>query len=106
MEKMNPSLLSRLPVERVVARVGLISDTHMPERCAAFPTSTVDVLRGVDLLLHAGDLGELWVLDRLSAIAPGPTTMMMFRSLKGGASGMSCLPQAGRAPGSRVSSCV
>jgi putative phosphoesterase len=70
MEKMNPSLLSRLPVERVVARVGLISDTHMPQRCAAFPTSVFDVLRGVDLLLHAGDLGELWVLDRLSAIAP------------------------------------
>jgi len=66
----NPSLLSRLPVERVVARVGLISDTHMPERCAAFPASVFDVLRGVDLLLHAGDLGELWVLDRLSAIAP------------------------------------
>jgi len=66
----NAALLSRLPVERVVARVGLISDTHMPERCAAFPTSTFDVLRGVDLLLHAGDVGELWVLDRLSAIAP------------------------------------
>ena len=27
-------------------------------------------LRGVDLLLHAGDIGELWVLDRLSVIAP------------------------------------
>ncbi|MBC8078535.1 MAG: YfcE family phosphodiesterase, partial [Chloroflexales bacterium] len=27
-------------------------------------------LRGVDLLLHAGDVGELWVLDQLSAVAP------------------------------------
>ena len=26
--------------------------------------------RGVVLILHAGDLRELWVLDRLSAIAP------------------------------------
>ena len=67
---MNPGLLSQLPVQRVVARVGLISDTHMPERCAAFPASIFDVLQGVDLLLHAGDLGELWVLDHLSAIAP------------------------------------
>jgi len=66
----NSLLLSQLPVERVVTRVGLISDTHMPERCAAFPASTFDVLRGVDLILHAGDVGELWVLDRLSAIAP------------------------------------
>jgi putative phosphoesterase len=56
--------------EQVVARVGLISDTHMPERNAAFPASLPDVLHGVDLILHAGDVGELWVLDRLSAIAP------------------------------------
>jgi hypothetical protein len=71
MEKITNSMpLSQLPVERVVARVGLISDTHMPERCAALPASVFDVLRDVDLLLHAGDLGELWVLDRLSTIAP------------------------------------
>jgi putative phosphoesterase len=42
----------------------------MPERCDAFPASIFDIFQGVDLLLHAGDLGELWVLDRLSAIAP------------------------------------
>jgi putative phosphoesterase len=59
-----------VPVERVVARIGLISDTHMPERCAAFPASIFDVFRDVDLILHAGDLGELWVLERLSGIAP------------------------------------
>ena len=59
-----------LPVERVVACIGLISDTHMPQRCAAFPTTVFDVLAGVDLILHAGDVGELWVLDRLSRIAP------------------------------------
>jgi putative phosphoesterase len=42
----------------------------MPERCADFPASIFEVLGGVDVLLHAGDLGELWVLDRLSTIAP------------------------------------
>ena len=59
-----------LPAGRVIARIGLISDTHMPARCAEMPAAVFDVLRGVDLLLHAGDVGELWVLDRLSAIAP------------------------------------
>ena len=42
----------------------------MPARCAELPAAVFDVLRGVDVLLHAGDVGELWVLDRLSAIAP------------------------------------
>ncbi len=59
-----------LPENRIAARIGLISDTHMPARCAALPVAVFDVLHGVDLLLHAGDVGELWVLDRLSAIAP------------------------------------
>jgi hypothetical protein len=35
-----------LPVERVVARIGLISDTHMPQRCAAFPAAVFDALAG------------------------------------------------------------
>jgi putative phosphoesterase len=42
----------------------------MPERWAALPPALFAVLHGVDLLLHAGDVGELWVLDRLSTIAP------------------------------------
>lgn len=59
-----------LPAERVVACFGLISDTHMPKRRLEIPAAVYDIFRGVDLALHAGDVGELWVLDRLSAIAP------------------------------------
>ena len=70
METAGALSFSPLPAENVVACVGIISDTHMPERCAAFPASTFEVLQGVELILHAGDVGELWVLDRLSAIAP------------------------------------
>lgn len=55
---------------RIVARLGLVSDTHLPERCAALPPALFAALRGVDLLLHAGDVGELRVLDELSAVAP------------------------------------
>ena len=59
-----------LPPGRVVARLGLISDTHMPKRWPALPASVFDVLHGVGLVLHAGDVGALWVLDQLSVIAP------------------------------------
>jgi uncharacterized protein len=46
-------------------RIGLISDTHgllRPEALAA--------LKGVELIVHAGDIGTPEVLDRLQAIAP------------------------------------
>ena len=50
--------------------LGLISDTHLPDRCRALPEAVFDALAGVDLILHAGDVGELSVLDELSRIAP------------------------------------
>jgi uncharacterized protein len=45
--------------------VGLISDTHGPVRPEA-----LQALRGSDLIIHAGDIGEPEVLDRLREIAP------------------------------------
>ncbi len=54
----------------VAARLALVSDTHMPERLAALPPALFSALDGADLLLHAGDVGKLWVLERLSAVAP------------------------------------
>ena len=58
------------PVERLAACFGLVSDTHLPERLSRLPAALFEVLRGVDLVLHAGDIGELRVLDELSRIAP------------------------------------
>jgi hypothetical protein len=51
-------------------RIGLLSDTHMPERWHKIPETLPNIFKDVNLLLHAGDVGELWVLDQLSAIAP------------------------------------
>jgi uncharacterized protein len=51
-------------------RLGLISDTHMPKRWKRLPDTVKAIFAGVDLILHAGDVGELWVLDELSQIAP------------------------------------
>ncbi|WP_260741080.1 metallophosphoesterase family protein [Tunturiibacter lichenicola] len=45
--------------------IGVISDTHgllRPEAMAA--------LRGVEHILHAGDVGDIAILDRLRGIAP------------------------------------
>lgn len=47
------------------ARVGLISDTHgllRPEALA--------FLQGANQIIHAGDIGDAELLDRLAAIAP------------------------------------
>ena len=49
-------LPSSIAPGQVNARTGLVSDTHMPDRCAEFPPALFDVLDGVDLLLHAGDV--------------------------------------------------
>lgn len=58
------------PPERVVARIGLIADTHLPDRLSALPDTLGAAFADVELILHAGDVGELRVLDELSAIAP------------------------------------
>lgn len=45
--------------------VGVISDTHgllRPEALAA--------LRGADYIIHAGDVGDSWILNTLAEIAP------------------------------------
>lgn len=51
-------------------RIGLISDTHMPRRWRTLPPAVFDLFQDVNLILHAGDVGKLGVLNQLSAIAP------------------------------------
>ncbi|MDD5289260.1 MAG: metallophosphoesterase family protein [Dehalococcoidales bacterium] len=61
-------------------RIGLISDTHVrePGHRAGLSTLTAEVLpiqvrdafQGVDLILHAGDVYTLPVLDKLETVAP------------------------------------
>ena len=45
--------------------VGLISDTHVLLR-----PQSIDALRVSDLIIHAGDIGKLEVIDQLRAVAP------------------------------------
>ena len=48
-----------------VARVGIVSDTH-----GAFDPRLVPALKGVDRILHAGDVGRPDILEALARIAP------------------------------------
>ncbi len=51
-------------------RIGLISDTHIPDVAKAIPPQVMEVFSGVDLILHAGDIFVVSVLDELQGIAP------------------------------------
>lgn len=51
-------------------KIGLISDTHIPEAMPELPAQVRTVFNGVDLILHAGDLHCLEVLNWLEEIAP------------------------------------
>lgn len=51
-------------------RVGVISDTHVPAIARYLPAAVFEVFQGVDLILHAGDILEMSLLDELRTIAP------------------------------------
>lgn len=51
-------------------RIGVISDTHIPRTAETLPEAVARHFEGVDLILHAGDLEVLSVLDDLELIAP------------------------------------
>ena len=51
-------------------RVGLVSDTHVPVAAKGVPPEVAEVFRGVDLILHAGDIYDMSVLDEIERIAP------------------------------------
>lgn len=50
--------------------IGLISDTHIPDRARIIPQNVIDAFSDVELILHAGDLTSLDVVEELEKIAP------------------------------------
>ena len=51
-------------------RIGLISDTHIPEARPTLWSQVFDAFHGVDMIFHAGDIHEFHVLDALERVAP------------------------------------
>jgi len=51
-------------------RIGLLSDTHIPDHARIIPPQLKEAFRDVDLILHAGDIYTTSVLDELECLAP------------------------------------
>ena len=53
-------------------RIGVISDTHIPGKASRLPAAALRLFdtEGVELILHAGDISGLAVLNQLEAYAP------------------------------------
>ena len=54
----------------MTTRVGVVADTHCPEFLDRLPERVFEVLRGVDLILHAGDVVGAETIAELERIAP------------------------------------
>jgi putative phosphoesterase len=54
----------------MATRIGLISDTHIPEARSSLWGQVFDAFDGVDMIFHAGDVHEFHVLDELERVAP------------------------------------
>ena len=50
--------------------VGLISDTHIPARAKAIPNKVFTIFQDACLIIHAGDLTRLSVMEELEQMAP------------------------------------
>ena len=55
----------RNSTEKIPRKIGLISDTH-----GLLREEALDALRGSDLIIHAGDVGDPKMLEALRQIAP------------------------------------
>jgi hypothetical protein len=49
-------------------KIGIISDTHIPERAKDIPQKILQDFRDADMVIHAGDLVDLSVLDKLKSV--------------------------------------
>ncbi len=50
--------------------VGIIADTHIPQRLKSVPRAVFEIFNEVELILHAGDIVDPRILDDLASLAP------------------------------------
>ncbi|MBS7646283.1 MAG: metallophosphoesterase family protein [Candidatus Bathyarchaeia archaeon] len=62
--------LKKMHEKGLAKTLGLISDTHVPVRAREIPKKVFETFEKVDYIIHAGDLVDLTVIDKLEQIAP------------------------------------
>lgn len=71
-------------------KIGVLSDTHIRGEKASLPPSLYQAFKGVDLILHAGDINHMSVLEKLRkkcglevlAVAGNTDLFPTYRDLK------------------------
>ena len=56
-------------------KIGVISDTHIPDRAKEIPQKILDEFKNVDMVIHAGDLADISVLDKLRKVCKNVTAV-------------------------------
>jgi len=49
-------------------KIGVISDTHIPDRAKEIPRKILEAFKEVNMVVHAGDLVEVRVLEELKTV--------------------------------------
>lgn len=49
-------------------KIGVISDTHIPERAGDLPQEVYSAFKDVDMVIHAGDLTDLVVIEKIKTV--------------------------------------
>ncbi|MCM8795537.1 MAG: metallophosphatase family protein [Candidatus Omnitrophica bacterium] len=49
-------------------KIGVIADTHIPDRAKEIPKEILEAFKKVDMVIHAGDLVDLSVLEKLKSV--------------------------------------
>lgn len=49
-------------------KIGVIADTHIPVNADSIPKKVLEAFKNVDIIIHAGDLVDLSVIDTLKSV--------------------------------------
>jgi len=49
-------------------KIGVIADTHIPDRAKDIPPQILEAFKGVDMVIHSGDFVEISVMDKLKTV--------------------------------------
>jgi uncharacterized protein len=59
-------------------RIAVLSDTHLPRGARRLPDRCVAEVRAADLVLHAGDIATVGVLEEIEALAGGADVLAVL----------------------------